>query len=124
LSEHHRFEALILPHLDAAYNLARLAHPRSARCRGHRSGRLRARAQVRRHTIGRRPVATLVYRYRQHTIDVFVRPEATSAPALRSVRGFHVMHARGSSMDWLAVSDAEPDALGALVQHLAREDAP
>src|SRR6059058_129125 len=49
-------------------------------------------------TLDRRPVATLVYRYRLHTIDVFVRPESARAPppALRTVRGFHVAHATGS----------------------------
>jgi anti-sigma factor RsiW len=74
--------------------------------------------------LDRRPVATLVYRYRKHTIDVFVRPDASRAPiaAMRTVRGFNVAHAGGSSMDWLAVSDAEPAALSALVERLARED--
>src|SRR5438105_2441354 len=40
-------------------------------------------------SLERHPVATLVYRYRQHTIDVFVRPETAHAPmsGLRSVRG-------------------------------------
>jgi len=72
----------------------------------------------------RRPVATLVYRYRQHTIDVFVRPETSRAPTpeLRTVRGFNVAHASGASMDWLAVSDAEPAVLSTFVQRLARED--
>jgi anti-sigma factor RsiW len=72
----------------------------------------------------RRPVATLVYRYRKHTIDVFVRPETSRAPTpeLRTVRGFNVAHASGASMDWLAVSDAEPAVLSAFVQRLARED--
>jgi hypothetical protein len=67
-----------------------------------------------------------VYRYQQHTIDVFVRPEASRAPTpepeLRTVRGFNVAHASGASMDWLAVSDAEPAVLSAFVQRLARED--
>ena len=72
----------------------------------------------------RRPVATLVYRHREHTIDVFVRPHASRVPAsaLRSVRGFNVARASGPGMDWLAVSDAEPAALSAFVQRLARED--
>jgi anti-sigma factor RsiW len=74
--------------------------------------------------LDRRPVATLVYRYRKHTIDVFVRPDASRAPisAMRAVHGFNVAHAGGASMDWLAVSDAEPAALSALVERLARED--
>ena len=44
--------------------------------------------------LDRRPVATLVYRYRLHTIDVFVRPEAAHAPpfAPRTIRGFNVAH--------------------------------
>jgi anti-sigma factor RsiW len=72
----------------------------------------------------RRPVATLVYRYRQHTIDVFVRPETSHAPtsAPGAVRGFNVARASGPSMDWLAVSDVEPAVLSVLVQRLARED--
>jgi anti-sigma factor RsiW len=72
----------------------------------------------------RRPVATLVYRYHTHTIDVFVRPETSRAPPpeLRTVRGFNVARASGPSMDWLAVSDAEPAVLSAFVQRLARED--
>ena len=72
----------------------------------------------------RRPVATLVYRYRKHTIDVFVRPETSPAPtsAVRTVRGFNAARASGRSMDWLAVSDAEPAVLSAFVQRLARED--
>src|SRR2546425_1638094 len=42
-------------------------------------------------TLEQRPVATLVYRYRLHTIDVFVRPESAGAspPALSTVRGFN-----------------------------------
>jgi len=71
-------------------------------------------------TLDKQRVATLVYRYRLHTIDVFVRPESAHAPsALRTVRGFNVVHATGSGMDWLAVSDVSPDVLTAFVQHLA-----
>jgi anti-sigma factor RsiW len=75
-------------------------------------------------SLERHPVAALVYRYRQHTIDVFVRPETAHAPiaGLRTVRGFNVARASGPTMDWLAVSDAEPAVLSAFVQRLARED--
>ena len=74
--------------------------------------------------VERRPVATLVYRYRKHTIDVFVRPETSAVPtsALRTVRGFNVARASGPSMNWLAVSDAEPAVLSSFVQRLAHED--
>ena len=69
-------------------------------------------------------VATLVYRYRLHAIDVFVRPESTHAQtALRTVRGFNVARATGSGMDWLAVSDVSPDVLTAFVQRLAQQEA-
>jgi len=69
-------------------------------------------------------VATLVYRYRQHTIDVFVRPEPVPAPvALPTVRGFNVAHATGAGMDWIAVSDVSADVLNAFVQQLAGEAA-
>ena len=73
--------------------------------------------------VERRPVATLVYRYRNHTIDVFVRPEASrgSPPVARSVRGFNVAHATGGGMDWLAVSDASPDVLARFVARLAAQ---
>ena len=75
-------------------------------------------------SLDRHPVATLVYRYGQHTIDVFVRPETAHArtSGLRTVRGFNVARASGPTMDWLAVSDAEPAVLSAFVQRLARED--
>ena len=58
------------------------------------------------------------------TIDVFVRPETAHRPTsgLRTVRGFNVARASGPTMDWLAVSDAEPAVLSAFVQRLARED--
>jgi anti-sigma factor RsiW len=77
-------------------------------------------------SLERHPVATLVYRYRQHMIDVFVRPETAHAPmsGLRTVRGFNVVRASGPTMDWLAVSDAEPAVLSAFVERLAREDIP
>jgi anti-sigma factor RsiW len=72
------------------------------------------------------PVAVLVYGYRQHKIDVFVRPDlfhgASSAP--RSVRGFNVARAGGAGMDWLAVSDASADVLAQCVQRLAASAAP
>ncbi|HEX6137851.1 MAG TPA: zf-HC2 domain-containing protein [Casimicrobiaceae bacterium] len=74
-------------------------------------------------TLGKRPCATLVYRYRNHMIDVFVRPRAQPLPALRSMRGFNVAHASVAGWDWLAVSDVSADVLTAFVEHLAREAA-
>jgi len=71
--------------------------------------------------VARRPVATLVYRFRNHTIDVYVHPETSRAspPPLRTVRGFNVAHATGGGTDWLAVSDVSTDVLTAFVERLA-----
>ena len=67
-----------------------------------------------------RPVATLVYRRREHIVDVYVRPSAPlRAPApLRTVRGFNVVHATGSGMDWVAVSDLNTAELAGFVTRL------
>jgi anti-sigma factor RsiW len=73
-------------------------------------------------SLEKKRVATLVYRYRLHNVDVFVRPEAWHATGeVSTLRGFNVAHATGSGMDWLAVSDVSPDVLSAFVQRLARE---
>ena len=73
--------------------------------------------------LGGQPIATLVYRYREHTIDVFVRPLAgsasTPAPTLTTQRGFNVAHAKGAGMEWWGVSDVSADVLSALVARLA-----
>ncbi len=74
-------------------------------------------------SLDRRPVAVLVYGYRQHTIDVFVRPASPSRLAPRSVRGFNVALATGADMDWIAVSDVNPEVLSAFVTRLAAESA-
>lgn len=76
--------------------------------------------------LDKRPVATLVYRYRDHVVDVFVRPAtegaARSSPPTSTVRGFNVVRASGSGMDWLAVSDVNAEVLGTFVARLARGD--
>jgi anti-sigma factor RsiW len=74
--------------------------------------------------LNKQRVATLVYSHRLHTIDVFVRPESAPVPStLRTVRGFNVVHATGSGMDWIAVSDVSADELTEFVQRLARQSA-
>jgi anti-sigma factor RsiW len=74
--------------------------------------------------LNKQRVATLVYSHRLHTIDVFVRPESAPAPStLRTVRGFNVVHATGSGMDWIAVSDVSADELTEFVQRLAQQTA-
>ena len=73
--------------------------------------------------LGGQAVATLVYRYREHTIDVFVRPLSGSVvaptPTLANRRGFNVAHATGAGMEWWGVSDVSADVLAALVSRLA-----
>jgi anti-sigma factor RsiW len=69
-----------------------------------------------------RPVATLVYKYREHTIDVFMRPVESGKPVARprsaTLRGFNVAHGSAGGMECWVVSDASMDVLNALVAHL------
>jgi anti-sigma factor RsiW len=73
-------------------------------------------------SIERQRVAILVYSYRAHTIDVFVRPVGPNAApaAARTIRGFNVAQASGSDMEWRAVSDASLELLQPLVARLAQ----
>jgi anti-sigma factor RsiW len=70
------------------------------------------------------PVATLVYRYRDHVVDVFVRPQSSRAAgtALRTLRGFNVARAADAAMEWVAVSDVSADVLSAFVRQLSKQD--
>src|SRR3984957_18422970 len=55
-----------------------------------------------------RPVAALVYTRRQHTINVFVWPQASDARRsadARAIRGFHLRHWSRTGMSYWAVSD-------------------
>jgi len=72
--------------------------------------------------LDQRPVATLVYRIRDHNVDVFVWPDSSRIrpSAIRAIRGINVAHAIGAQMEWLAVSDVSPDVLASFVQGLAR----
>jgi anti-sigma factor RsiW len=73
-------------------------------------------------SIERKRVATLVYRYRAHWIDVFVVPvSGRAAPeGMRSIRGFNVVQDSGGEMEWRAVSDASVEVLQPLVARLAQ----
>lgn len=70
------------------------------------------------------PVATLVYRYRDHVVDVFVRPQSSRVPgaALRTLRGFNVARAVDAAMEWVAVSDVNAEVLSAFVLRLAGDE--
>ncbi|AOR66539.1 anti-sigma factor [Burkholderia stabilis] len=66
--------------------------------------------------VGRRRVAVLVYRYRQHVIDVYVRPageSAAGAPYTTVSQGYSLDRWDAAGMTWWAVTDAEPSALAA-----------
>ncbi|OXI88886.1 anti-sigma factor [Burkholderia sp. AU33423] len=65
--------------------------------------------------VGRRRVAVLVYRYRQHVIDVYVRPagERPGAPYTTVSQGYALDRWEAAGMTWWAVTDAEPSALAA-----------
>lgn len=73
--------------------------------------------------LDRQPVAVLVYRYREHIVDVFVRPATARTPGVppRTLRGFNVAYARFADMDWVAVSDVNAEALQGFVRALAEE---
>lgn len=64
-----------------------------------------------------RPAAALVYRRRQHTINVFVLPdERPSSPSSRTLRGFHVRHWSSGGMAFWAVSDLTASELAEFVR--------
>jgi anti-sigma factor RsiW len=68
-----------------------------------------------------RPVAALVYTRGQHTINVFVWPEASDAGRssdTRAIRGFHVRHWGHAGMSYWAVSDVNDAELDQFVHAL------
>ena len=73
-------------------------------------------------SIGGQRVATLVYRFRLHSIDVFVRPRGSvpTSAAARTIRGFNVAESTGADWEWRAVSDASLQILEPLVARLAQ----
>ena len=63
-------------------------------------------------------VAVLVYRRRQHVIDVYVWPDTGKAIPLRSSRGYYLTGKTVSGMNFLAISDVDPTELQQLVDIL------
>lgn len=61
--------------------------------------------------LDRRPVAALVYRHRQHIIDLFVAPvtgdQKDVSPQSLSRQGYHIIHWAHGGMVFWAVSDVE-----------------
>jgi len=66
-----------------------------------------------------RTVAALVYRRRNHTVNLFTWPsQAADHAAQRSTRdGFHVVHWNRGGMEWWAVSDLNADELVEVAGH-------
>jgi anti-sigma factor RsiW len=64
--------------------------------------------------VDRRPVAALVYRHRQHIINLFVMPVAVEMPATPSAasrQGYNVLRWQDGGMGFWAVSDLNPAEL-------------
>jgi len=69
--------------------------------------------------LDRRQVAALVYRHRQHVINLFVWPEAgEEAPRAQSVQGYNLLYFKHGGMEYWAVSDLNPTELKDFVAHL------
>jgi anti-sigma factor RsiW len=78
--------------------------------------------------INGRSVAALVYRHRQHIINLFVWPAVAlakeSLPTLLSLQGYNVLHWTGSGMTFWAISDLNQDELKQFQVLLQAEDKP
>ncbi len=73
--------------------------------------------------LGGKPVGVLVYRRRQHTINVFIgrADEPTVSEAAASLRGFQVHHWSRRGMEFWAVSDLNDTELHELCRALQAE---
>ena len=62
--------------------------------------------------VDKRPVAALVYRHRQHVINLFVWPDekagAATAPQSSSKQGYNLLHWHNGGMTFWAISDLNP----------------
>jgi anti-sigma factor RsiW len=58
-----------------------------------------------------RPVAALVYKRRQHTINLFVWPSGSSISAPHTISGFNLVAWNKAGMEYCAVSDLNQDEL-------------
>lgn len=63
--------------------------------------------------IHQQPAAAIVYRRRQHVIDLYVSPSAgaDSETELRELGGYHLLHWMQDNMSYWAVSDVDPNDL-------------
>ena len=69
-----------------------------------------------------RPVAALLYRRRQHTINLFVWPSSASdsRPQMSMMRGYNLAHWTQSGMTYWAVSDLNSQELNEFAVNLRR----
>jgi anti-sigma factor RsiW len=69
-----------------------------------------------------RPVAAIVYKCRQHPINLFLWPSSgiDSKPTVMTIRGYHVVHNTQAHLAHWAVSDLNADELKQLLQDLER----
>ncbi len=63
--------------------------------------------------IHQQPAAAIVYRRRQHLIDLYVSPSAgaDSKTELRELGGYHLLRWTQNNMSYWAVSDVDPNDL-------------
>ncbi len=63
--------------------------------------------------IHQQPAAAIVYRRRQHVIDLYVSPSAgaDSKTELWELGGYHLLHWMQDNMSYWAVSDVDPNDL-------------
>jgi anti-sigma factor RsiW len=72
-----------------------------------------------------RPVAVLVYGRRQHVINVWLWPVGTGSsagPAMRTERGYHLLHWTGAGFTTWVVSDLGVSELGQFAALLRQAD--
>lgn len=76
--------------------------------------------------LNERPVAALVYRRRQHPINLYISPSgAKDAPAVALDRhGYHLVHWAAQGMDYWAVSDLAASELAQFAQLLRADREP
>ena len=78
--------------------------------------------------LNNRPVAVLVYRRRQHVINLFVWPDrqhpAAAPTRLRPRQGYHIVRWRDSGMAFWAISDLDESELKSFAERYASAVAP
>jgi anti-sigma factor RsiW len=70
--------------------------------------------------VGRQRIAVIVYRRRQHVIDVLVRPARSETRSVKSTRdGLNLIHFTQNGMAFWLISDLSENELGDLARMLA-----